>query len=92
MDKIKLHKIRTHGGTPTEIAKDLNLPVSTVSRVMRIEELKTDQIADRMERFLGGVIHGSGCYHGNHELLTEEQLHADDPLTLLELEEILNEN
>lgn len=83
-----IRAMRGHGYTIAEIAKYNGVSESTVKNVLRNKHRGQGQRkADRYEAVFANV--GSGCYDGTHEMLTEEQLRAGDPLDLLiTLEEI----
>ena len=59
----KIHVLRKQGSTQTQIADDLQLAQSTVSRVLSGDSLsRIRRVADRMEAFVGGVVVGNGNY------------------------------
>ena len=68
--------------TNGEIASALQLSTRSVSRVINDSGgERGKKKADRFEYLSAGG--NSGCYDGVNEMLTEEQLHANDPLAEL---------
>lgn len=96
MDKRRIREALQDGLTQEELALIFEVSQSTIQRIAREKRSKDDDVADRMERFLGGATVDDGCYHsvpknseGHREpkKLPEAFIDRNDPLSILLAEE-----
>lgn len=80
------------GLTQEELSLLFDIPQGTISKVLKGNSRK-EQVADRMERFLGGACVDDGCYEnvidGVYKKMPEALIDRNDPLEVLEAEEEL---
>jgi len=86
-EKRKIHMFHSQGWSMREIARECKVSLGSVSHVINSIGERGDKRADRFEYLSEGG--SSGCYENGRHLLTQEQLHANDPLEeLIALETI----
>ncbi len=91
IDKQKIRDAHGDGLTQQELALLFGVSQSTISNILKDKSLKKeDQIADRMERFLGGSVVDDGCYVNGEHKTPDAYVDYNDPLTILIAEETLD--
>ena len=95
LSRIDRHKIREayeDGLTQEELALIFGVDQGRISRIVKKRRDKQDEIADRMEYFLGGATVDDGCYTAPRDKKTPNYLiDNQDPLSILLAEEKINE-
>lgn len=90
IDKQKIREAYRDGLTQQELALLFDITQGQVSKIIKGGK-EEDQLADRMERFLGGATADDGCYEnvkdGRYTKMPEALIDRNDPLTVLEAEE-----
>lgn len=90
IDKQKIREAFKDGITQQELALLFDVNQGQISKVVKGGS-KQSQLADRMERFLGGATANDGCYEnvmdGNYYKTPEAFIDRNDPLSILEAEE-----
>ena len=93
-DQRKIKDAYADGLTQEELALIFGVSQSAISKVLKHNHTsKEDQIADRMERFLGGACRDDGCYHDVQctKPTPNSEVDNNDPLSVLLAEEEIKE-
>lgn len=93
IDKQKIRDSYEDGLTQEELALIFGVSQGLVSKVVKRKQEKQDEIADRMERFLGGATIDDGCYSSGQAAPPTPEAYIDrnDPLSILLAEEEIKE-
>lgn len=91
IDRQRIKDALKDGLTQEELASLFGVSQSTISKIARNKLEQDDQIADRMERFLGGVTLDDGCYNVLENKTPSAYVDNNDPLSVLLAEERIKE-